>query len=333
MVNTLIINTGSSNVKFALYKNNKLIAKETIEIKNSINNIGKEILNIVINKLKTNKSQSWVQIDRIAYRVVYSGKIKEHCIITVNVIKELRKIQEFAPNHMPNTVKLIEFFMKNTKSKHIACFDTGFHSKMPEIAKIYAIPMKLTKKYNIQRFGFHGLAHQMMSEKVNLPKVITCQLGNGVSISAVKNGKCIDTSMGFTPLEGVMMGTRSGNIDPYLVYYLAKKENKPVSKIIEILQKESGLKGIANESNMEKILKRKDKSAKLAIDMFCYSIKKQIGAYIAALGGVDAVVFGGGISHNRIIINKCIQKLNCKRIIVYDANEHELMLKISKKFK
>lgn len=330
-MNTLVINPGSSNVKFRVYENNSVYMKGKIEFDSkSINNVGK----LILSKVK----KFGVHIDKIAYRVVYSGKYKEHCIINHEVLNELRKTIELSPNHMPQTIKLIEFFMKNTKAKHIACFDTVFHNSMPEISKIYAIPLRLTKKYNIQRFGFHGLAHQAMAEKAKrylgaerCSRIITCQLGNGVSISAVKNGKCIDTSMGFTPLEGLIMGTRSGNIDPYLVYYLSKKEKKIPGKIIEILQNESGLKGLAGESDIRILLKRKDKKAKFAVEMLCYAVKKQIGAYIAALNGVDMIVLGGGMSYNPQIIKKIMRGIK-EKYIVYDADEQEVMLKISRKF-
>ena len=325
-MNTLIINPGSSNVKFSLYENDSVYMKGKIEFDNKIiNAVGKSILNKI-------KKFGVKKIDKIAYRVVYSGKYKEHCTINSNVLNELRKTTELSPNHMPQTMKLIEFFMKNTKAAHIACFDTVFHNSMPEISKIYAIPLKLTERYDIQRFGFHGLAHQAMSEKVGASKVITCQLGNGVSVSAIKNGRCIDTSMGFTPLEGLMMGTRSGNIDPALIEYLCRKEKKNVSEMIKMLQKESGLKGIAGESDMMVLLKRKDYRAKLAVDMFCYAVKKQIGAYIAALNGVDCIVFGGGISSNPSIIAKIMQGIKAKHI-VYDADEQEVMLRISRRLK
>ena len=331
-MNTLVINPGSSNVKFSLYENNSVYLKGKIEldgrtdIKNkSVNNAGK----LILARIKKFGKQ---KIDKIAYRVVYSGKYKEHCMINSEVLNNLRKTVELDPNHMPQTIKLIEFFMKKTKAKHIACFDTVFYNSMPESSKIYAIPSGLTKKYGIKRYGFHGLAHQEMSRKAKASKVITCQLGNGVSVSAVKNGKCIDTSMGFTPLEGLMMGTRSGNIDPALIEFLCKKEKKTVSEITKILQKESGLKGIAGESDMRILLKRKNRKSRLAVDMFCYAVKKQIGAYIAALNGVDCVVLGGGISHNPEIVKKIMDEIN-SRYIVYDADEQEEMLEISKDFK
>ncbi|MEK6886788.1 MAG: hypothetical protein AABW88_03070, partial [Nanoarchaeota archaeon] len=152
-MNVLIINPGSSNVKYCLYENNSVYLKRKIELNKPIEQVGKEILAKII-KIGGKK------IGKIAYRVVYSGKCKEHCVINKEVLKELRKTIELNPNHMPQTIKLIEFFVKNTKAVHIACFDTVFHNSMPEIAKLYAIPFNLTKKYNIQRHGFHGLAHQ-----------------------------------------------------------------------------------------------------------------------------------------------------------------------------
>lgn len=318
---TLIINPGSSSVKYRLYKNNKIILNGVVDEFKQKGFAG----NIILNKIK--------KIDKIVYRVVHGKDFANHCIITPKVLAELKKTIILDPNHMPKTIKLIEFFMKNTNAKHIACFDTIFHRTMPEYARIYPIPLRLTKKYNIQHYGFHGLAHQAMAEKGRgCSKIITCQLGNGVSISAVKNGKCIDTSMGFTPLEGVMMGTRSGSIDPAIIEFLCKKEGKTVSEVTKILQYESGLKGIANEADVRILLKRKDKNAKLAIEMFCYAIRKQIGAYIAALNGVDLIVLSGGISKNAPIRNKIMSGFDSK-FLIYNADEQELMFNISKKFK
>ncbi|HME86942.1 MAG TPA: acetate kinase, partial [Candidatus Nanoarchaeia archaeon] len=219
----------------------------------------------------------------------------------------------------------------------IACFDTVFHETMPDIAKIYPIPSQISKKYSIERYGFHGLAHQYMMQKVlkkyNAKKIITCQLGNGISISAIRNGKCIDTSMGFTPLEGVMMGTRSGSIDPSLVAFISKKERITSERVIELLNKESGLKGIAGESDVRELLKRKDASAKLAIDMLCYQIRKQIGAYIMALDGLDVLVLGGGLAKNPDIVSKILQNecmADVKHMIV-NTDEQAVMFEISKK--
>ncbi len=321
MVNALIINTGSSTIKYRVYSNDKIILDGIIDNIKDYSEAAKKIL-----------SKINVKIDKVAYRVVYGIDYKNHVIINNEVLSKLKKTSSLAPVHMPNEIEVIEFFMKHIKAKHIACFDNIFFKDMPEVSKVYAIPERFTKKYNIQRYGFHGLAHQYMVGKAK-GKVITCQLGNGASISAIKNGKPIDTSMGFTPLEGLVMGTRSGDIDPAIVSYLSKKENISAEKVIEILNKSSGLKGISGESDVRNLLKRKDKKARLALDLFIHSIKKFIGAYAAILGGVDYIIFGGGISHSKEIINRILKDLPFKpKIIILETDEQKVMHDISKIF-
>jgi acetate kinase len=192
----------------------------------------------------------------------------------------------------------------------VATFDTAFHRTMPDRASHYAIPHELAAKYGVRRYGFHGLAHRYMTERyaattstpLERVKLVTLQLGNGCSATAVEGGRSVDTSMGFTPLEGLMMGTRSGDVDPSLAGFLARREDVPVEEVEDWLNTRSGLLGVSERSqDMREVLKaeaRGDARAALAVDMFCHRVRRYIGAYLAILGGADAVVFGGGIGEN-----------------------------------
>jgi acetate kinase len=198
----------------------------------------------------------------------------------------------------------------NSSVPMVAVFDTAFHRTLPEHAAQYAIPHELADKYGIRRYGFHGTAHRYMTERyaaitgtsVEQIKLVTLQLGNGCSATAVKDGLSVDTSMGFTPLEGLMMGTRSGNIDPFLVGFLSRQENVDVAEVERWLNTRSGLRGVSGISrDVRELLEaeaRGETRAALALEMFCYQIRKYVGAYITALGGTDAVIFGGGIGEN-----------------------------------
>ena len=318
MVNTLIINPGSSNVKFRLYVGDKVVIDEILEGNDA------SVTAKIINKVKNYK------IDKVVYRVVHGGEIREHCIINGKVLNQIKNVSSLAPLHNLPFLIIFEILNKRIKAKHIVCFDTVFHRTIPYVSRVYAIPSRLSSKYKIQRYGFHGLAHQYMAGK-GKGNLITCQLGNGISITAVKNEKSIDTSMGFTPLEGVVMGTRSGNIDPSLVAYLAKKEGKSADEIVKILNNESGLKGIAGESDVRKLLKRKDAKAKLALDILVYNIRKQIGAYIAVLGKVDLIVLGGGIARSKKIVKRIMSGFKMRHLVV-ETDEQEIMFNISKRF-
>jgi len=222
---------------------------------------------------------------------------------------------------------------------HVAVFDTAFYQTMPESSFLYAIPYKLYEKYKIRKYGFHGTSHRYVLEKatsilkrpLGKLKVITCHLGNGCSMAAIKNGKVIDTSMGFTPLEGLVMGTRSGDIDPAIVPYIMEKENMDVNRVVELLNKESGLLGVSGISNdMREIVKnaKSNKKAKLALDIFKRRIKKYIGSYIAIMSGVDAVVFTGGIGENHPNIMKdiCKDVISKKVKVLSIPTDEELMI-------
>ena len=252
------------------------------------------------------------EIDAIGHRVVHGGETFSGSVkINDEVIKVLQDNIELAPLHNPPNIKGIHAvtrLLPNTPQ--VGVFDTAFHSKMPPRSFLYGIPYELYKKYKIRRYGFHGTSHlyvsnkaaELMGKKVDELKIITAHLGNGCSIAAVKNGVSIDTSMGFTPLEGLLMGTRSGDLDPSLILYIMGKEGLSLGEANTLLNKHSGLIGISGESSdMREILasvKDEQKRSIYAFEIFCYRIKKYIGAYTAAMGGLDALVFTGGIGEN-----------------------------------
>jgi len=306
-MNILVLNVGSSSIKYSLFKNtNELFS-------NCIERIGerkgkfkthsdalKEIRTLLISK-KTN-------IDAIGHRVVHGGKIKKPSKITNNIIKKLRKVAELAPLHEIPEIKVIELSHKLfPKPKQYAVFDTAFHHTLPSKAKVYGIPYKFFKS-GIQKYGFHGLSHKYVSQKLK-GKTITCHLGSGCSITAIKNKKSMDTSMGFTPLEGIMMGTRSGNLDPSIIPYLIKHQKLSLKQINYLLNKKSGLLGISGISNdLRDLLKNKSPRAKLAVEIFIYKIIQYIGSYVSTLNGLDNLVFTAGIGENSAIVREKILK-------------------------
>lgn len=249
----------------------------------------------------------------LAHRVVHGGpRFTEPAIIDDTVLAEIDALTELAPLHNGPALSAIRAARAYLGSAvpMVAVFDTAFHRTLPPCASAYAIPLELARKHRIERYGFHGLAHRSMLQRycrmTGVPgdrlKLITLQLGNGCSAAAIAGGKSVDTSMGFTPLEGLMMGTRSGDVDPSLPAYLAHREGVSVDQIEEWLNRKSGLLGVSGTSrDMRDLLEREqqgDERAALAVEMFCYRVRKIIGAYLAVLGGVDAVLFGGGIGEN-----------------------------------
>lgn len=258
------------------------------------------------------------EIDAVGHRVVHGGEdFSGSVLITDSVIEILRENIELAPLHNPPNLKGILACKKHLPViPQVGVFDTAFHQKMPPKAYIYGIPYLLYKRYKIRRYGFHGTSHLFVSrraaELMNKPyeslKLITCHLGNGCSIAAIDKGISIDTSMGFTPLEGLLMGTRTGDLDPSIPLHVMSKEDLTLAEINTMLNKHSGLMGISGISNdMREIIKSMNEGnerAKLAFEVFCYRLKKYIGAYTAALGGLDAIVFTGGIGENSVEVRK-----------------------------
>ena len=260
------------------------------------------------------------EIGAVGHRVVHGGeKYADSVLITEAVMKDVEECCEIAPLHNPPNIAGInacKALMPDTPM--VAVFDTAFHQTMPPESYLYAIPYEYYTKYHIRRYGFHGTSHKYVSrraaEMLNVDledlKIITCHLGNGASVSAIKHGKCIDTSMGFTPLEGLVMGTRSGDIDPALVTYIRQKENLPSGKANEILNKKSGVLGISGVSSdfrdIEAAIEEGNERAALALKVFAHKVRFYIGAYIAEMNGCDAIVFTAGVGENDITMRELI---------------------------
>jgi acetate kinase len=356
----LIINSGSTSLKYKLFE----IAKNNANLceikKGYIENIGQkgsaknhyEALKLALKQLSTNKklqatSYKLQAISAVGHRVVHGGEeFIRPTLITWKNIKKLEKYNSLAPLHNPVNLMGIKAALNLIPNiPNIACFDTAFYQTIKDKAFFYPIPKKYYKKYRIRRFGFHGISHQYavekaQSSKLNPPaggqnsesKMISCHLGGGCSITASIEGKAIDTSMGFTPLEGLIMMTRSGDIDPSIPLFLQKKEKISAEKVDKILNFESGIYGICGEKSWLKVIKRikrGDKSARLAFDMFCYRIKKYIGAYYAVLGGLDVLIFTGAIGVGEAITRQKICQglpfLRNVKILAIPTNE-ELMI-------
>lgn len=283
------------------------------------------------------------RIEAIGHRVVHGGQeFKKPTKINDYVIKKIEGCFKLAPLHNPANMAGIKACMKLLPGvTQVAVFDTAFYQTLPPQAFIYALDYRYYQKYAIRKYGFHGTSHEYVAgeaaRRLKKPlsklRLITCHLGNGCSISAIKFGKAVDTSMGFTPLEGLVMGTRSGDIDPAVVTFLMRKEKLSPNRIEDILNKESGLKGISGISNDFRDLKkaaRRNIRARLAIDIFIYRLKKYIGAYIMAMGGVDAIVFTAGIGENHASIRRGatqgLKSLANKAKILVIPTDEELMI-------
>jgi len=320
----LVINSGSSSIKYKLFDmpEEKLILKGLIE---HIGEKGSHIRNhytglkAILRKINS--------VCAVGHRVVHGQELfKKPVLIDNSVIQKIRQCCQIAPLHNPaNLAGIMACKKLLPKVRQIAVFDTAFHQTLPDYAYIYGLPYEYYQRLGVRKYGFHGTSHEyvaheaaeMLKKPLNKLKIITCHLGNGCSITAVDKGKSIDTSMGFTPLEGLIMGTRCGDIDPALVTYIMKNKRFNLLKIDDILNKASGLKGISGISNDMRILQEKartgNKRAKLAIDIFIYRIKKYIGAYAAIMGGVDVLVFTAGIGENQ----KGVREKICQGIFAH----------------
>jgi len=275
------------------------------------------------------------EIDAIGHRIVNGGPtFKGSVVITPEVLEEYNKCIEYAPLHNPAHLEGINACMKLMPTvPEVLVFDTSFHRTIPEQASIYAIPYEYYEKYGIKRYGAHGISHQFIAKaaaeklgkKPEETSIISCHLGNGASLAAIKNGKCVDTTMGLTPLEGLVMGTRSGDIDPAVLQFIMKKENLSIDEMLNILNKKSGMLGVSGTTGDMRDLKglrdKGDKRAELALDMFSYRVRKYIGAYMAVLGHVDAIIFEGGIGeHNLDAVAKSVEGLEEFGIILDRTN-------------
>ena len=366
----LVINSGSSSLKFRLIKPGKtfeLIAKGHVDgikldsckftFNSNEKHIGQHLkvsthtqaMKIALKTLLKSKTiESYKEIDAVGHRVVHGGeKYTKPTKIDARVIKEIEKLCELAPLHNPPNLECIKTCKEVLKKiPQIAVFDTSFHQTMPEKAYMYGLPYKWYEKHGIRRYGFHGTSHKYVTNetlkllKKKKAKIITCHIGNGSSITASLNGKSIDTSMGFTPLEGIIMGTRCGSIDPAIIPHLEEQLKMKPEEIEEILNKESGLKGLSKISpDMRDIYeksKKKDKLAILAIEVLSYQIAKYCGAYTAALDGLDALVFTGGLGDKAFYVRKKVcdylkflgLKLNTKKNENCEEQIHDAKSKI-----
>jgi acetate kinase len=368
----LTINGGSSSIKFALYATVKPLKRG---LSGNVDRIGLSGTNLKFNeadgkpevsrklvasnhKSAANALIDWLekQIDfksvtGVGHRVVHGMKHTEPEIVTKKLLAELRRISPNDPDHLPREIELIEVLrQRHPKLRQVACFDTAFHQTMPRVAKLLPIPRRFDAK-GIQRYGFHGLSYAYLMEELarlgdpaaKRGRVILAHLGNGASMAAVRDGKSIDTSMCFTPTAGLVMSTRSGDLDPGLAPYLARTEQMTTSQFYKMVNHESGLLGVSEtSSDMRDLLDRekKDVRAAEAVALFCYQAKKWIGAYAAALGGLDTLVFAGGIGENAPVVRARIceglkflgieldKSRNAKTAAVISKNSSRVMVRV-----
>ncbi len=344
-MNVLVINCGSSSLKYQVINSDtkEVLAKglcERIGIDGRLvyqkAGLDKEITDLpmpthteavkfVLDALtneKTGALKSLEEIDAVGHRIVHGGeKFKSSVVITDDVIKAVEECNDLAPLHNPANIIGINAcreLMPNVPM--VGVFDTAFHANMPQKAYMYGVPYKYYENYKVRRYGFHGTSHSFVSKRAaelagkpydNL-KTIVCHLGNGASVSAVLNGVSVDTSMGLTPLEGLIMGTRSGDIDPSAIEFIAKKEGMDLSKAINMLNKESGMLGLTEISSdfrdISAAMEKGDEKAKVALDTYCYRVAKYVGAYVAAMNGVDVIAFTAGIGENDDFIRRNVMK-------------------------
>lgn len=361
----LVINSGSTSLKYKLFSEDLKLAKSGYVEHIGENDIKdhEQALGIVLEKIKDYKGK----IVKIGHRVVHGGtKFVEPTKIDENVLKGLEEVSKLAPLHNPANLMGIKAALKLLPDVlNIAVFDTAFHQSIPEKAWKYGISDDYVKRYGVRRYGFHGISHEYVCEKVKSltlrvitqrvknskvksdkskvkkMRIISCHLGGGCSVCAINDGKSVDTSMGFTPLEGLVMMSRCGDIDPAIVTFLMKKENLNIEQIEEILNFKSGILALCGEKNWLKVLERVkagDKLAKMAFDIFVYRIKKYIGAYYAILGGLDVLAFtgsiGSGDSMTREAVCEGLSFLEGVEVVAIKTDEELMIVKkiLSTKF-
>ena len=361
-MNVLVINCGSSSLKYQLINSDseavlakglcerigidgRLVYQKTgcdKEITEAAMPTHKEAIQMVLDALtndKTGAIGSLKEVNAVGHRVVHGGeKFAKSVVITDEVISAVEECNDLAPLHNPANligIRVCSELMPGVPQ--VAVFDTAFHQTMPAKAYLYGLPIEYYKNYKVRRYGFHGTSHSFVSKRAveflgldkDNSKVIVCHLGNGSSISAVQNGKCVDTTMGLTPLEGVVMGTRSGSIDPAIVEYIAKKENLDLAGVMNVLNKKSGLQGMSGVSSDMRDLRAAvaegNEDAKNAIEVLCYGIAKYVGGYVAAMNGVDAIVFTAGIGENVGMIREKVCSYLGFLGVTIDAKANEAM--------
>ena len=361
-MNVLVVNCGSSSLKYQLIDSDseavlakglcerigidgRLVYQKTgldKEITEAAMPTHKQAIQMVLDALvneKTGAIKSLSEIDAVGHRVVHGGeKFASSIVLTPEVLKAIEECNDLAPLHNPANligIRVCSELMPNVPQ--VGVFDTAFHQTMPAKAYLYGLPIEYYKNYKVRRYGFHGTSHSFVSKRAveflgldkDNSKVIVCHLGNGSSISAVQNGKCVDTTMGLTPLEGVVMGTRSGSIDPAIVEYIAKKENLDLAGVMNVLNKKSGLQGMSGVSSDMRDLRAAaaegNEDAKNAIEVLCYGIAKYVGGYVAAMNGVDAIVFTAGIGENVGMIREKVCSYLGFLGVTIDAKANEAM--------
>lgn len=338
MKKILVLNSGSSSLKYQLFNvegdNYEVLAKgladrigingSNVVLKVGDNKQTKEVslpthteaIKEVLELLLSGPLSSMEELSAVGHRVVHGGEVfKSSVLITKDVLKQIEDLSELAPLHNPANVlgiKAVENLLPNIPQ--VAVFDTAFHQTMGKEAFLYALPDELYTKHKIRRYGFHGTSHAYVAAEAakligKQGKIITCHLGNGASISAVENGKCVDTSMGFTPLAGVVMGTRSGDIDPYIPLHIMKTLGKSVEEVNALMNKQSGMLGVCGFSDnrdVEANFLNGEEKATDAMKVYIHNLLRYIGGYIAVLGGIDAIVFTAGVGENGSLVRKMV---------------------------
>ena len=342
-MNVLVINCGSSSLKYQLIDSEteavlakglcerigidgRLVYQKTgldKEITEAAMPTHKQAIQMVLDAIvnpKTGALKSLAEVDAVGHRVVHGGeKFASSVVLTEEVLAQIEECNDLAPLHNPANligIRACQELMPNVPM--VGVFDTAFHQTMPKKAYLYGLPHEYYEKYKVRRYGFHGTSHSFVSKRLveylgmdlNNAKVIVAHLGNGASVSAVVNGKCVDTSMGLTPLEGLVMGTRSGDIDPAIMEFIAKKENLDIEGVMNVLNKKSGVQGMTGISSdfrdLEAAYNEGNEYAINAIEVFCYRVAKYIGSYVAAMNGVDAIAFTAGIGENTNLVRRKI---------------------------
>jgi acetate kinase len=342
MIKILVINSGSSSIKYKFFH----MPSETVVSKGTIEHIGEEGSPVKNHYVGLKAILERVDgVNAVGHRVVHGAeKFKQPVLVNAEVIKGIKKCASIAPLHNPANLSGILACAKLISGvKQVAVFDTAFHQSIPDYAYIYGLPYEYYQKFGIRKYGFHGTSHQyvaheaakLMKTPLSKLKLITCHLGNGCSITAIDKGRSVDTSMGFTPLEGLVMGTRCGDVDPALITHIMRKRNFDPKSMERMLNKESGLKGISGISNDMRVLEERANAgsvrARLARDIFAYRIRKYIGAYMTVMSGLDALVFTAGIGENQASVRDKVCKglFSClgkkPKILVIPTNE-ELMI-------
>ncbi len=353
-MNILVLNAGSSSLKYQVFdlavNDQPLISglfehlNESAPVKHAWVDSGGQSANEALDQADYSIVFEWlfqflasrVVLQAIAHRVVHGGpNFSEASLINDQVLIELRQLRPLAPLHNPVNLMGIELAQNHYPSlPQVAVFDTAFHHHLPEVAQYYALPLELQQQHGIRRYGFHGISHQFLAhevarqlgQSVDRLKLITLHLGNGASVAAVRDGRCIDTSMGMTPLEGLVMGTRCGDLDAGVVMALLD-EGYDRAALDQLLNHESGLRGLCGSNDMRVIetrLAQGDAAAQHALAMYCYRIKKYIGAYTAALGGLDALVFSGGVGeHSALVRAMCCDGLACLGIALDEPRNQQ----------